>query len=239
MSATSSASTAAVQDAASPMAGLLILLRRDLLLAWRTRSEMAQPLIFFVMVASLFPLGIGADLKLLARVAPGVVWVCGVLATLLSLPRIFAQDAADGTLEQLALSPYPLAALAGGKLLAHWLMTGVPLSLIAPFIALQYGLDGATTRVLVFSLLIGTPMLSMIGIIAGALTVGARGQSLLIGLLVLPLYVPVIIFGAGAVEAFASGVDHSANLALLGAGTLVGMVLTPFVVAAAIRIALD
>lgn len=219
--------------------GFLAVLRRDLLLAWRTRGEVAQPVIFFIMVASLFPLGIGADPKLLARVGAGVVWVCGVLATLLSLPRIFAQDHADGTLEQMALSPYPLSALAGGKLVAHWLTTGLPLSLTAPLIGLQFGMDVQTQGLLVVTLLIGSPLLSMIGAIAAALTLGARGQSLLIALLVLPLYVPVIIFGAGAVEAFGAAVDYTAHLALLGAGTLAGLVATPFVVAAAIRIALD
>lgn len=219
--------------------GFSSVLKRDLLLAWRTRAEVAQPLIFFVMVASLFPLGIGAEPNLLARVGAGVAWVSGVLATLLSLPRIFAQDFADGTLEQFALSPYPLPALAAGKLAAHWLTTGLPLSLTAPLIGLQYALGGEGTLLLVVSLLIGTPLLSMLGAIAAALTLGARGQSLLIALLVLPLYVPVIIFGAGAVEAQASGIDHSAYLALLGAGSLAGLVLTPFVLAAAIRIALD
>ncbi|MBL8517061.1 MAG: heme exporter protein CcmB [Betaproteobacteria bacterium] len=219
--------------------GFVAVLRRDLLLAWRTRAEIAQPVIFFIMVASLFPLGIGADMKLLARVGAGVVWACGVLATLLSLPRIFAQDHADGTLEQMALSAYPLSAIAGGKLAAHWLTTGLPLSLTAPVIGLQFGMDAPTQGVLVLSLLIGSPILSMIGAIAAALTLGARGQSLLIALLVLPLYVPVVIFGAGAVESFGAGIDHGAHLALLGAGTLAGLVATPFVVAAAIRIALD
>lgn len=219
--------------------GFLAVLRRELLLAWRTRAEVAQPVIFFIMVASLFPLGIGADPKLLARVGAGVAWVCGVLATLLSLSRIFAQDYADGTLEQMVLSPYPLPSLAAGKLVAHWLTTGLPLSLTAPLIGLQFGMDVPTQGLLVSSLLIGSPILSMIGAIAAALTLGARGQSLLIALLVLPLYVPVIIFGSGAVEAFGASVDFSAYLALLGAGTLTGLVATPFVVAAAIRIALD
>lgn len=228
-----------VESGFAVLPGFMAVLRRDLLLAWRTRGEVAQPVIFFIMVASLFPLGIGADPKLLARVGAGVVWVCGVLATLLSLPRVFAQDYADGTLEQLMLSPHPLPALAGGKLFAHWLTTGLPLSLTAPLIGLQFGMDVPTQGLLVLSLLIGSPILSMIGAIAAALTLGARGQSLLIALLVLPLYVPVIIFGAGAVEAFGAAVDFSAHLSLLGAGLLVGIVATPFVVAAAIRIALD
>jgi heme exporter protein B len=219
--------------------GFVALLERELLLAWRSRGEVAQPLMFFVMVASLFPLGIGADTQLLTRIAPGVVWVCGLLAALLSLTRIFAADYADGTLEQVLLSPYPLPALAGAKIAAHWLTTGLPLALVSPLIALQFSLPGDAIGLLVATLLIGTPVLSMIGAIAAALTLGARGQSVLIALLVLPLYVPVLIFGAGAVEAALSGVDYSGHLSLLGAGTLMGLVVTPFVVAAALKISLD
>lgn len=219
--------------------GFMALLERELLLAWRSRGEVAQPLVFFVMVASLFPLGIGADTQLLTRIAPGVVWVCGLLAALLSLTRIFAADHADGTLEQLLLSPYPLPALSGAKIAAHWLTTGLPLALVSPLIGLQFALSADALGLLIVTLLIGTPVLSMIGAIAAALTLGARGQSVLIALLVLPLYVPVLIFGAGAVEAALSGIDYSGHLALLGAGTLLGLVATPFVVAAALKISLD
>jgi heme exporter protein B len=209
------------------------------LLAVRSRGEVVQPAVFFVIVASLFPLGVGADSNLLARIAPGVVWVCGLLAALLSLPRLFNGDFIDGTLEQTLLSPYPLAALVAGKISAHWLTTGLPLSLIAPILGLQFGLAPNELGLLVVTLLLGTPMLSMIGAIAAALTLGTRGSSVLIALLVLPLYVPVLIFGAGAVEASLSGVDYSGHLALLGAGTLLGGVFSPFVVAAALRISLD
>lgn len=219
--------------------GITALLERELLLAWRSRGEVVQPLVFFVMVASLFPLGVGADTQLLARIAPGVVWVCGLLAALLSLTRIFAADHADGTLEQLLLSPYPLPALAGAKIAAHWITTGLPLALTAPLLGLQFALPSEALWLLVGTLLIGTPVLSMIGAIAAALTLGARGQSILIALLVLPLYIPVLIFGAGAVEAALSGIDYSGHLALLGAGTLLGLVFTPFVVAAALKISLD
>ena len=219
--------------------GFAALLERELLLAWRSRGEVAQPVVFFVMVASLFPLGIGADTQLLTRIAPGVVWVCGLLAALLSLTRLFAADYADGTLEQLVLSPYPLPALAGAKIVAHWLTTGLPLALTAPLLALQFALPADILKLLVGTLLIGTPVLSMIGAIAAALTLGTRGQSVLIALLVLPLYIPVLIFGAGAVEAALAGVDYSGHLALLGAGTLLGLVFTPFVVAAALKISLD
>jgi heme exporter protein B len=219
--------------------GFMALLERELLLAWRSRGEVAQPLVFFVMVASLFPLGIGADTQLLTRIAPGVVWVCGLLAALLSLTRIFAADHADGTLEQLLLSPYPLPALAGAKIAAHWLTTGLPLALVSPVIGMQFALSADALGLLIATLLIGTPVLSMIGAIAAALTLGARGQSVLIALLVLPLYVPVLIFGAGAVEAALAGIDYSGHLALLGAGTLLGLVATPFVVSAALKISLD
>jgi heme exporter protein B len=219
--------------------GYYAILRRELLLAMRSRGEAVQPAVFFVIVASLFPLGVGADTQLLTRIAPGVVWVCGLLAALLSLSRLFNSDYLDGTLEQLLLSPYALPALVAAKICAHWLTTGLPLSLIAPLLGLQFGLDGGELWLMVITLLLGTPLLSMIGAIAAALTLGARGSSVLIALLVLPLYVPVLIFGAGAVEASLSGVDYSGHLALLGAGTLLGIVFVPFVAAAALRISLD
>jgi heme exporter protein B len=227
------------QENGDVLPGYAAMVGRELLLAVRSRGEVVQPAVFFVIVASLFPLGVGADSNLLARIAPGVVWVCGLLAALLSLPRLFNSDFIDGTLEQTLLSPYPLAALVGGKISAHWLTTGLPLSLIAPVLGLQFGLAPNELGLLVVTLLLGTPMLSMIGAIAAALTLGTRGSSVLIALLVLPLYVPVLIFGAGAVEASLSGVDYSGHLALLGAGTLLGGVFTPFVVAAALRISLD
>ncbi len=219
--------------------GYFAMLKRELLLAVRSRGEVVQPAVFFVIVASLFPLGVGADSSLLTRIAPGVVWVCGLLAALLSLPRLFNSDFADGALEQALLSPYPLAALVAGKISAHWLTTGLPLALIAPLLGLQFGLAPNELGLLVVTLLLGTPLLSMTGAIGAALTLGARGGSVLITLLVLPLNVPVLIFGAGAVEASLSGVDYTGHLALLGAGALLGSVFTPFVVAAALRISLD
>ena len=231
--------TLSAQENGDVLPGYAAMVGRELLLAVRSRGEVVQPAVFFVIVASLFPLGVGADSNLLTRIAPGVVWVCGLLAALLSLPRLFNGDFIDGTLEQMLLSPYPLAALVGGKISAHWLTTGLPLSLIAPVLGLQFGLAPNELGLLVVTLLLGTPMLSMIGAIAAALTLGTRGSSVLIALLVLPLYVPVLIFGAGAVEASLSGMDYSGHLALLGAGTLLGGVFTPFVVAAALRISLD
>jgi heme exporter protein B len=195
--------------------------------------------VFFVIVVSLFPLAIGPESALLRRIAPGVVWVAALLAVLLTLPRLFAQDHADGTLEQLATSPYPLVGIAAGKIAAHWLTAGLPLTLLSPLLGLQFGLDGRELALLAAGLMLGTPVLSMLGAIGAALTLGVRGGAMLMALLVLPLYVPVLIFGAGAVEAAAAGIDFRANLLLLGAALLLGAVAAPFAAAAAIRIALD
>jgi len=223
----------------APERGFVHALSRDLRLSMRSRGEVIQALVFFVIVASLFPLAVGAETALLQRIAPGVVWVAALLSVLLTLPRLFAGDYSDGTLEQLALSPYPLTVIVGGKMTAHWLMTGVPLALMSPLLALQYGLPGDVTLVLLFSLLIGTPILTMIGAIGAALTLGVRGGAVLTALLVLPLYIPVLIFGAGATEAAMTGIAYDAHLSLLGAGTLLGGLATPFAAAAAIKIALD
>jgi heme exporter protein B len=223
----------------SPERGVLAAFKRDGRLAFRSKGEVVQALVFFVIVVSLFPLAIGAESALLKRVAPGVVWVAALLAVLLTLPRLFASDYADGTLEQLAMSPYPLTTIVAGKTLAHWCTTGLPLALVAPILGLQFGLGAHELAVMIASLMLGTPILSMIGAIGAALTLGVRGGSVLMALLVLPLYIPVLIFGAGAVEAAAAGVDYSANLSLLGAGLLLGALATPFATAAAVRIALD
>ncbi|TMH22256.1 MAG: heme exporter protein CcmB, partial [Betaproteobacteria bacterium] len=175
------------------------LLRRELLLAMRRRSDAATALLFFVIVASLFPLGVGAEPNQLRAIAPGVIWVAALLSTMLSLGRLFAADYADGTLEQLALGAAPLGVVVAAKALAHWLVSGLPLVVIAPLIALQYDLERPLYGVLVASLLLGTPVLSLIGAIGAALTLGLRGGGVLISLLVLPLYVPVLILGAGSV----------------------------------------
>jgi heme exporter protein B len=175
---------------------------------------------------------------MLALIGPGV-WVAALLASLLSLPRLFAGDYADGTLEQIALSPYPLAALVSGKIIAHWLTTGRPVVLLAPLVGLQYAMEGEALAVLATALLIGTPILSLLGAIGAALTLGLRASGSLLALLILPLYVPVLIFGAGAVEAARTGLGASAHLSLLGAGLLVACVGAPFAAASAVRIALD
>lgn len=214
-------------------------LRRDLRIVARHRGDAATTLVFFALVASLFPLAIGAEPNVLRNIGPGVLWVAALLASLLSLPRLFAADHADGTLEQLLLRPHPLALLALAKVLAHWLTTGLPLALIAPLLGLQYGLDAATIGVLVASLLLGTPALSLIGATASALTLGVRGGGVLTALLVLPLNAPVLIFGAGAVTAQATGLDPSVQLSLLGAILALGLGLLPLALGQALRIACE
>ena len=212
---------------------------RDLKLALRSRAELGVQLLFYVIVVSLFPLATSPERNLLATMGPGVLWVAALLASLLSLPRLFAGDHADGTLEQIALSPYPLVALVSGKIIAHWLTTGLPVAALAPLLGLQYAMDGEALAVLTTTLLIGTPILSLLGAIGAALTLGLRASGSLLALLILPLYVPVLIFGAGAVDAVRAGLGAAANLSLLGAGLLVAIVGAPFAAAAAVRIALD
>jgi heme exporter protein B len=223
----------------TPESGVWITLARDTKLAIRSKGELAQALAFFIIVVSLFPLAIGPESAVLKRIAAGVVWVCALLAVMLTLPRLFQSDYVDGTLEQLALSPYPLPLLCAGKMLAHWLSTGLPLALVAPVLGLQFGLDASELLVMVAGLLLGTPILTMLGAIGAALVLGVRGGSILMALLVLPLYIPVLIFGAGAVEASLAGIDAVANLSLLAAMLLFGLVTTPFAAAAAVKISLD
>jgi heme exporter protein B len=221
------------------LAALLAVIRRDLLVAMRSKADAANTLLFFVIVASLFPLGVGPEPALLRTIAPGVLWVAALLASMLALARLFAADFADGTLEQLALAPQPLAALVSAKILAHWLITGLPLALIAPLLGLQFDLPGAALLTLVAALLIGTPVLSLLGAIGAALTLGLRAGGVLVALIVLPLTVPVLVFGAGAVEAAASGLGAGAHISLLAAFLLIAAALAPWAAAAAIRIALE
>ncbi|WP_373990378.1 heme exporter protein CcmB [Duganella sp. BuS-21] len=217
------------------LTALLGILRRDLLLALRNRADVLSSLFFFVIVAALAPLGLGPEPAMLRAIGPGMLWIAALLASMLALGRLFAQDYADGTLEQMLLSPEPITLLVAGKILAHWLSTGVPLILLSPLLALQFGLSAEQMGVLMASLLLGTPILSLIGAIGAALTLGLRGGGVLIALLVLPLYVPVLIFGAGAAVAS----DPQSHLFLLG-GLLAGAVaLAPWATAAALRIALE
>lgn len=213
--------------------------RRDLTLALRRRSDVLTTFFFFIIVVSLFPLGVGPQSNTLRTIAPGVVWVAALLASMLALVRLFASDFDDGTLEQLALSPQPLVVLVVAKVLAHWLVSGLPLALVAPLLGLQFDLPAAALGVMTLALLLGTPCLSLIGAIGAALTLGVRGAGGLLALLVLPLYVPVLIFGAGAVSASLSGMSASGHLSVLGACLLIAVALGPWAAAAAVRIALE
>ena len=208
-------------------------------LALRRRSDVLTTLIFFVIVVSLFPLGVGPERDMLRAMAPGVIWVAALLASMLALGRMFSGDYLDGTLEQMLLSPRSLPILVFGKMTAHWLTTGLPLVLISPLLALQFDLSPEAIGVLLLALLLGTPLLSMIGAIGAALTVGLRGGGALVALLVLPLYVPVLIFGAGAVEATTAGLGAQAHLSVMGALLILSAVFTPWVIAAALRISLE
>ena len=221
------------------MNAMLAIVQRDLLLVMRRKSEVLTALFFFVVVTSLFPLGIGADPALLRKVAPGVIWVAALLSTLLGLHRMFAADYQDGTLEQLILSPQPLVLLVAGKILAHWLVCGLPLVILAPIIGIQFDLDVDSLYVLMVTLLLGTPVLSLLGSIGAALTLGLRGGSVLMSLLILPLYVPVLIFGAGAVYASSVGLNISGHFSLLSALLILALAFVPWVSAAAIKIAIE
>ncbi len=223
-------------DALRAFAGLL---RRDLVLAFRRRSELANPVLFFLMVETLFPLALGADQSLLRAVAPGAIWVGALLASMLSLEGIFRSDFDDGSLEQIALSPHPMPLLVSAKVFAHWLVTGLPLIVVAPLLGLLLNLPASAFAALVLSLLLGTPVLSMVGAIGVALTVGLRRGGMLLTLLLLPLYVPVLIFGAGSVTSAAEGLPVVAQLYFLGALCAGAVVLAPFASAAALRISLE
>ena len=212
---------------------------RDLLLAWRRRSDVLATLFFFIIVVSLFPLGIGPEQQLLRTIAPGVVWVAALLASMLALGRTFGNDYQDGTLEQLMLTPQPLYLIVLAKVLAQWLVSEVPLVLVAPLLGLQFGLSQNTLAVMTVSLLLGTPVLSLVGSIGAALTLGLRSANVLVALLVLPLYIPVLIFGAGAIEATVSGAEAQPYLLLLGATLVLALTFAPWATAAALRISVE
>ncbi len=212
---------------------------RDLLIAARRRSDVLTTFFFFVIVVSLFPLGVGAQPEMLREIAPGVVWVAALLASMLSLPRMFGADYADGALEQLVLTPQPLTVMVLSKVLAHWLTTGLPLVLVGPLLGLQFGLPGDALVVMLVALLVGTPALSLIGAVGASLTLGVRGGGALTSLLVLPLYVPVLVFGAGAVSSTATGMTAAGHLSLLGAMSLAALVFSPWATALALRISLE
>ncbi len=212
---------------------------RDLTLAWRRRADILSTVFFFIIVVSLFPLGIGPETQLLRSIAPGVIWVAALLASMLSLNRLFANDHQDGTLEQLLLTPQPVYLVVLGKVLAHWIVSEVPLVLVAPLLGLQFDLERETLVTLLISLLVGTPVLSLIGSVGAALTLGLRGGGVLISLLVLPLYIPALIFGSGAVDASIMGTSTTPHLSLLGAFAIVSLIFSPWATAAALRISLE
>ena len=211
------------------------LLRRDLLLAMRNRAEYANPILFFILVITLFPLALGAVPELLARIAPGIIWVAALLAAMLSLDSIFRSDFDDGSLEQMLLSAHPVAVLVLAKVCAHWMVTGLPLLIVAPLLAEMLGMPAQAQGVLLLTILIGTPVLSLIGSIGVALTVGLPKGGIILSLLVLPLYVPVLIFATSAIENAAHGFDVSAQIYMLLAILCLAISLTPWATAAALR----
>ena len=215
------------------------LLRRDLLLAFRRRSEMLQPLIFLLVVVSLFPLGVGPSPELLPSIAPGVIWIAALLATVLSLETLFRADFEDGTLEQFAISGHPVTAIALAKILAHWLVAGLPIVLLCPLLALWMNLPIEGLKILMVTLALGTPVLSLIGSIGGALTVSLKRGGQLLSLLVFPLYVPLLIIATNAVSAAVAGLPYNGQLGLMAAGLIAALTLAPFATAAALKLSLE
>lgn len=215
------------------------ILIRDLMLATRRKTDILSALFFFIIVISLFPLGVGMEKATLQKIAPGVAWVAALLASMLALERLFASDYEDGTLEQMLLSPQPLSLLVLAKVTAHWLLTGLPMVLIAPLVGLQYHLSVDAIQVMMLALLLGTPILSLLGSIGAALTLGVRGGGILISLLILPLYIPVLIYGSGAVSAIMIAGEEQAYLLLLGGFALLSIVFAPWATAASLKISLE
>lgn len=221
------------------MTGFLPLVGRDLRLALRQGSDAAMVLIFYLLAVLLFPFGVGPEPNILARISTGVLWVTALLAALLSLERLFVSEQEDGSLDQLALLPLPLPLVVLAKVLAHWLLTGLPLTVLAPVLAVALGMDAVAYPVLIVALALGTPTLSLIGGLGAALTLGARRAGALLALLILPLYVPALIFGVAAVDAALAGLATGPHLAILGALLLAAIPLCPWATAAALRQALE
>jgi heme exporter protein B len=215
------------------------IIRRDLVLALRRRSEIANPLLFFVLVITLFPLGIGAQPHILQAIAPGIIWVSALLAAMLSLDSLFRSDFDDGSLEQILLSPHPTSVLVLGKIIAHWLVTGLPLLIVAPLLAVFLGMPSQSLGTLLLTLLLGTPVLSLIGAIGVALTVGLRRGGMILSVLVLPLYVPVLIFAGNAVQMASAGLPVDAQINILISILFMALVLAPLPVAAALKMSMN
>lgn len=217
----------------------LAVVRRDLMLALRQKTDIVQTLFFFAVVITLVPLGVGAEQELLRSMAPGVIWVAALLAALLSLPRIFAHDYTDGTLEQMIISAEPLTVIVLAKVFAHWLVTGIPITVFTAVFGIMFDLPIEQTSVLMASLLLGTPVLSLVGAIGAALTLGLRAGSVLTSLLVLPLYIPVLTFGAGATVQVAISVSPTAYLMVTAALSFLALAAAPFAISAALRISIQ
>ncbi len=215
------------------------IVRRELLIAFRRQADVLNPLWFFIIVITLFPLSIGPEPNLLARIAAGIVWVAALLSALLSLERLFRDDFQDGSLEQMMLMPVPLPVVVISKVAAHWILTGLPLILISPLLAILLSLDFNTWVSVVLTLLVGTPTLSFIGAIGVALTVGLQKGGVLLSLLVLPLYIPILIFATSAIDAASLGIAYNGQLAILGAMFMGALTLTPFAIAAALRVSVN
>lgn len=215
------------------------MVKRDFTLAMRRKADVLTTLFFFLIVVSLFPLGVGPEMETLRQIGPGVIWVAALLAAMLSLGRMFSDDYQDGTLEQIILLPHPLSMMVLSKIITHWLLSGLPLVIFSPLLAMQLGLDGEAIVLLMITLVLGTPAMSLIGAVGAALTLGLRGGGVLVSLLVLPLYIPILIFGAGAVESQSVGLGADAHLSILGGLLLLALVFTPISTAAALRISLD
>ena len=221
------------------LSALLTIIRRDLLVAFRRRAELMNPILFYVIVVTLFPLGVSPDQEFLSQLAPGVVWVTALLAALISMESIFRQDFDDGSVEQLFLSQHPPTIMILGKVIAHWLITGLPMLVIVPLMALLLYIPQQAIPTLFITVLIGTPILSLIGAIGVALTAGLRGGGVLLGLLVLPLYIPVLIFASGAVSAAIEGLPYSGHVAMLGAGLILALILSPLAISASLKISMS
>lgn len=221
------------------LTAMTTIIRRELLIAFRRKADILNPLWFFIIVITLFPLSIGPEPNLLARIAAGIVWVAALLSALLSLERLFRDDFSDGSLEQMMLMPTPLSVLVLAKVIAHWLLTGLPLIIISPLLAILLSLDVTTWLAIVLTLLLGTPTLSFLGAVGVALTVGLQKGGVLLSLLILPLYIPVLIFATSAIDAASLGMAYNGQLAILGALLMGSATLTPFAISSALRVSVQ
>ncbi len=215
------------------------LLKRDLLLAFRHRGELANPLLFFLMIVTLYPLGVSPEVELLRKIAPGVIWIAALLAALFSMESLFRSDFEDGALEQMLLSAHPLSLLVLAKVLAHWLVSGLPMLLLAPLLGLLLSMPGKSIAALELTLGIGTPLLSLIGAIGVALTVGLRRGGVLLTLIIMPLYIPVLIFATSAVTAAGAGMPIAGQIYFLASLLVLALSLAPMAIAAALRISVS